>query len=278
VSAPSNNDSQEAAVADDDEDDIGNDGVLGTLFGNPFYSVPLCGLGVMTATATDFYILDAESQLLGLWCMFVGTCYYNFGDSVAGFFDDIAVGVQADQNAQEDAIIGAMEVTKEAHMRQTAIYEDIQAIYEAQKVVMDSLCTAKSSELGHIMRAQVVAKLETVVQQESRMTNTIQSNLVAAATEQVRSSVAGERAKTMALENAFAAIADPSAPPAGKDPVSAIYTKFFADFNGRLAAAGSADIELSAEVQAQMEEEMKTAARRDGLEFVTVKAPSSMRL
>ena len=53
VSAPSNNDSQEAAVADDDEDDIGNDGVLGTLFGNPFYSVPLCGLGVMTATATD---------------------------------------------------------------------------------------------------------------------------------------------------------------------------------------------------------------------------------
>jgi len=210
--------------------------------------------------------------------MFVGTCYYNFGDSVAGFFDDIAVGVQADQNAQEDAIIGAMEVTKEAHMRQTAIYEDIQAIYEAQKVVMDSLCTAKSSELGHIMRAQVVAKLETVVQQESRMTNTIQSNLVAAATEQVRSSVAGERAKTMALENAFAAIADPSAPPAGKDPVSAIYTKFFADFNGRLAAAGSADIELSAEVQAQMEEEMKTAARRDGLEFVTVKAPSSMRL
>ena len=226
----------------------------------------------------QFYILDAESQLLGLWCMFVGTCYYNFGDSVAGFFDDIAVGVQADQNAQEDAIIGAMEVTKEAHMRQTAIYEDIQAIYEAQKVVMDSLCTAKSSELGHIMRAQVVAKLETVVQQESRMTNTIQSNLVAAATEQVRSSVAGERAKTMALENAFAAIADPSAPPAGKDPVSAIYTKFFADFNGRLAAAGSADIELSAEVQAQMEEEMKTAARRDGLEFVTVKAPSSMRL
>ena len=55
VSAPSNNDDKgEAAVAEDDE--VGNDGVIGTLFGNPYYSVPLCGLGVMTATASDVSI------------------------------------------------------------------------------------------------------------------------------------------------------------------------------------------------------------------------------
>lgn len=278
VSAPCNKDNEEAAVAEEEDDSVGNDGILGTLFGNPYYSVPLCGLGVMTATASDYYILDAESQLLGLWCMFVGTCYYNFGDSVAEYFDEISASVQRDQNAQEDLIIDAMQVTKAAHERQTAIFEDIQAIYEAQKVVMDALVTAKSNELGHMVRASVVQKLDNVSTQESRMTATIQSNLVEAATEQVRTSVTGDRAKTMALENAFAAIADPDAPVTGKDPVSSIYSKFFSDFHTRLAEASANDTELSAELRAEMEAEMTTVARRDGLEFVNVSAPATLRL
>ena len=54
ASPPSNNDQSagESAVAEE-EDNVGNDGVLGNLFGNPYTSIPLCGLGVMTATATD---------------------------------------------------------------------------------------------------------------------------------------------------------------------------------------------------------------------------------
>jgi hypothetical protein len=378
ASPPSNNDQGESAVAEEEDDNIGNDGVLGNLFGNPYTSIPLCGLGVMTATATDvspyiftpmfrivlcatgkwcncvkqwelrtqkkkersfkklhffffyakpkqtcssccsspalavsyhmhcncnhwsscfkilillfflffffflaffqFYILDAETQLLGLWCMFVGTCYFNFSDPIANYFDDLAANVQKDQNAQEDLIIDAMEVTKGAHQRQTAIFEDIQAIYEAQKVVMESLVAAKTNELGHIVRASVVQKLDNVVTQESRMTATIQSNLVDAATEQVRTSVTGDRAKTMALENAFAAIADPTAASTGKDPVSSIYSKFFNDFNARLADASANETELSAELRAEMEAEMKSVAARDGLDFVNIAAPATMKL
>ena len=56
VSTPPQDDDKAAAVAEED-DSVGNDGVLGTLFGNPYYSVPLCGLGVMTATASDVSIL-----------------------------------------------------------------------------------------------------------------------------------------------------------------------------------------------------------------------------
>ena len=226
----------------------------------------------------QFYILDAETQLLGLWCMFVGTCYFNFSDPIANYFDDLAANVQKDQNAQEDLIIDAMEVTKGAHQRQTAIFEDIQAIYEAQKVVMESLVAAKTNELGHIVRASVVQKLDNVVTQESRMTATIQSNLVDAATEQVRTSVTGDRAKTMALENAFAAIADPTAASTGKDPVSSIYSKFFNDFNARLADASANETELSAELRAEMEAEMKSVAARDGLDFVNIAAPATMKL
>ena len=230
-------------------------------------------------SGVQFYILDAETQLLGLWCMFVGTCYHNFGDSIAEHFDGIAVQVQADQNAQEDLIIGAMEVTKRAHVRQTAIYDDIQAISEAQKVVMAALVTAKSNELGHLVRNQTVGRLDAIANQESRMTQTIQRNLVDAATAQVRSSVQGDRAKTMALENAFAAIADPNAPVKGKEPVSAIYSKFFSGFNARLSEA-SGDLEVSAELKAEMEEQMKTVAQRDGLDWASlnISAPTAVKL
>jgi hypothetical protein len=74
VSPPSNNDQGESAVAEEEDDNIGNDGVLGNLFGNPYTSIPLCGLGVMTATATDVspYIFTPMFRIVlcatGKWC------------------------------------------------------------------------------------------------------------------------------------------------------------------------------------------------------------------
>ena len=135
---------------------------------------------------------------------------------------------------------------------------------------MDALVTAKNNELGHIVRSSVVQKLDYVVTQESRMTATIQSNLVDNATKTVRKKVTGEKAKTLALENAFAAIADPDGVAKGQDPVSAIYSEFFSGFNTRLAAAKATPTELSAELRAQMEADMTAAARRDGLDFINV--------
>ena len=53
ASPSSNNESANESAVAEEEDNVGNDGVLGNLFGNPYTSIPLCGLGVMTATATD---------------------------------------------------------------------------------------------------------------------------------------------------------------------------------------------------------------------------------
>ena len=50
ASAANNDDAKDAAPVDDS---TGNDGIFGALFGNPYTSIPLCGLGVMSATATD---------------------------------------------------------------------------------------------------------------------------------------------------------------------------------------------------------------------------------
>ena len=60
VSAPSQNDKESAS--DDMVTHPPNEGVLGTLFGNPYYSVPICGLGIMTATATDVSVYTIQSK------------------------------------------------------------------------------------------------------------------------------------------------------------------------------------------------------------------------
>ena len=209
--------------------------------------------------------------------MFVGTCYYNFGDQIGAMLDETGAQVKSEQHQQEDAIIAALEVTKEAHSRQTAIFEDINAIHESQKEIMEAIVSAKSSELRHQMRAQVVSRLENVAAEESRFTAGIQAGLVNAATEQVRSAMATKEVKDRALQQAMKQIADPSQA-LTEDPVGEVYSKVFADFNAKLAATANEEQALSAEAKAEMSEDMKSIARRDGLDFVSVSAPDALKL
>jgi hypothetical protein len=275
ASAANNDDAKDAAPVDDS---TGNDGIFGALFGNPYTSIPLCGLGVMSATATDFYVLDAETQLLGLWCMFVGVSYQNFGGAIGQYFDDIADAHLAEQNAQEMAMVQAMKSTQAAHQRQTEIHADINAIFEAQQELMATIVDAKSNELKHTVREGLVAKLDATVMEESRMTGAIQAGLVEAATAQVRSEVSSDAVKTAALEQAFASIADPTAPAAGEDPVAAIYSKAFADFDAKVKSLQASEFELTAEVQQEMKEAMDAVRARDGLDFVNVEVPSKYKI
>lgn len=216
--------------------------------------------------------------MLGLWCMFVGITYQNFGGAIGQYFDDIADAHLAEQNAQEMAMIKAMKSTQAAHQRQTEIHADINAIFEAQQELMAVIVEAKSNELKHTVRDGLVTKLDATVAEESRMTATIQAGLVESATASVRDAMSSDAVKSAALEQAFAAIADPNAPPAGEDPVAAIYSKAFADFDTKVKKLQSEEFELSAEVQKEMKEAMDAVAARDGLAFVNVEVPSKYKI
>lgn len=261
---------------DDVEEKEQGEGLIATL-SNPVYALPLGGLVAMTGVATDFYILGEETQLLGLWVLFCGTIYHNFGDMIGEAFDDMADAVAKEQNAQEHAIVESMEITKAAHERQTAIYEDIKAIFEAQKELMDTIVAGKSMQLHHDFRSQIVSKLNNIVSEEAGLTSDVQSGLVNAATKQVRASITTDAAKKVALEQAIAAIASPDTPP-GKDQVSDMYNAVFADFAKNLAAAKEEEQTLSAEVKAAVAEDIAAVARRDGLDFISVATPEKVAI
>jgi len=264
--------SEENAVAEAEEDS-GLD--LWKLLSNPLYGLPVGGLAAATAVATDFYVINSETQLLGLWVLFVGTCYHNFGGALGGMLDETGEAVMKEQHAQENAIIASMQVTADAHKRQVEIAEDLSAIREAQASVMEAIVAAKSSKLRHELRAEVVSKLNNIKQTEAQVTSGIQAGLVEAATEQVRGQVSGMKKK--ALDSAFAALADPDAP-AAADPVTAAYNNIFSQFAKNMKDAEGKDIELSAEAQAEVKAELDSIARRDGLDYISFSAPTTARV
>ena len=261
------------AVAETEEEDSGLD--LWKLLSNPLYGLPVGGLAAATAVATDFYVINSETQLLGLWVLFVGTCYHNFGGAIGGMLDETGAAVMKEQHAQENAISASMQVTADAHKRQVEIAGDLAAIREAQASVMDAIVAAKSSKLQHELRAEIVSKLNNIKGTETTVTSGIQAGLVESATAQVRDQVAGM--KKEALDSAFAALADPNAP-AAADPVTAAYNTIFTNFSKNMKDAAGKDIELAAEVQAEIKAELEAIARRDGLDYIGVSAPATARV
>lgn len=263
----------DAVAETEEEEDGGLD--LWKLLSNPLYGLPVGGLAAATAVATDFYVINSETQLLGLWVLFVGTCYHNFGGAIGGMLDETGEAVIKEQHAQENAIIESMQVTADAHKRQVEIADDLAAIREAQTSVMDAIVAAKSSKLQHELRAEIVSKLNNVKATETTATSGIQAGLVESATAQVRDQVAGM--KKQALDSAFAALADPNAP-AAADPVTEAYNTIFSNFSKNMKDAAGKEIELGAEVQAEIKAELEAIARRDGLDYINVSAPATARV
>ena len=97
------------------------------------------------------------------------------------------------------------------------------------------------------------------------------------ATAQVRAEVTSDAVR-MLRSSRRSPIADPTAPPAGEDPVAAIYSKAFADFDAKVKSLQSKEFELSAEVQKEMKEAMDAVRVRDGLDFVNVEVPSKYKV
>ena len=74
ASAANNDDAKDAAPVDDS---TGNDGIFGALFGNPYTSIPLCGLGVMSATATDVSALLSFFFLIIVRCRWIRQAWHH---------------------------------------------------------------------------------------------------------------------------------------------------------------------------------------------------------
>uniref|UniRef100_A0A7S3V2W9 ATP synthase subunit b n=1 Tax=Aplanochytrium stocchinoi TaxID=215587 RepID=A0A7S3V2W9_9STRA len=231
---------------------------------DPTRWVPLTVGGFGLATATGLYHWDAESQMLGLFVLFVGTVYSQGGHIIGKFFDDTADAILKEHQALEDAQIDAVKLALDAHKRQTAVYEDIKMIFEGQKVLMDEVVDAAGKRLKHEVRANFVRKLETVADAEAAAGASLQGSMVDSATEYVSNAYKSDEGNltSNALNSALAAIADPSQ---SKDEVGDIYKAYFAKARKNWEDAHGKEVDLDAATIEAATEAMAAAAKRDGL-------------
>jgi len=247
---------------------------------NPTALTGLAFGGGLAATLSGYYVWNAESQILGLFVLFAGTVYLQGGSAIGKFLDDQADTIQKEQNLLEDAQIAATKLAIEAHQKQATVFGDIQAVFEGQAGLMNMIVQTQSNKLKHDIRNKTVRQLDHLITAQQTAKARYERELVEKATVSVRkvfSSPKAAKIKAKALENALAILKDPKAV-SQKDPVSALFSKYFAVVKKKADKVKGKDVTLSVKAKAAGLEAAKAVARRDGLEKISIAVPSKIKM
>jgi len=240
-------------------------------------AVPIGVAMAIPAVQLDVYMITEETQLFCCFMLFVGSAYSLGGDAFGAMMDEKGEAILKEHNAIEDAQIAAVETTLEAHKMMTTCQADIKDVFAEQKSLMSDIVDAQTMTLKHSVRAEVVNKLNAIVQQETSLASSVQSTLVSAATDSVTAafSTGDAKLKSDALAQAMDALAGKGT---GADSVAAMYSDYLSSFGGSLAAIKGTDQALPADVTASIAEELEAIKRRDGLTDINVAAPTKVAI
>lgn len=234
---------------------------------DPTRWVPITVVGFGAATAGGFYHWNEESQLLGLFALFCGTIYAKGGGAIAGMFDESSRAILTEQQALEDKAIDATKAVRDAHAANAGIDADLSSVMGAQAVLMAEVSAAKTNEMKHVLREQIVGNLEAIIELEEMNAARLQTEMVNSATEQVLAAWSAEGAdklKDAALAASLAALKDPTAKVAS-DTVGEMYVKSFADIRATAEANAGKAVELTPEQQAATADAVRALLSKRGL-------------
>lgn len=213
----------------------------------------------------EVLILSEETQLVGCFALFCGTVYNLGADSIAEMLDAKGKSIMAQHNAlEEEAILSIKEVVS-AHESRVALLSELQVIAEAQAEGLAMLKSAKCMELEHAVRADMVKKLDTLVQKQEATENMLKGKLIAEAAAAVEKQLAtDESVKTALLAESIKTIGNPKNAEGG-DVVTGLFKDFFAKRAADAKANKGKQVPLSDAAIAELNEELAALAKRDGI-------------
>lgn len=246
---------------------------------HPTRWVPITVGGLVAANAAGLYHFNEESQLLGLFVLFVGTIYSQGGDAIGAMLDEAKHSVLKEQAALEESQIEATRLILETHKKQVGAYEDIQSILAAQKEVVDDVVATASRKLKHQVRDGIVAKLDNLVQVESQAASSINAKLLDGATAAVMKSYQTDTGDlyNAELNSALATLANPELT-AGKDTVGPSFKAFFSGFRSKIDKEAGKEVTVSAEILAAAQEAMNSAAQSHQIGSTDAKANTKVTM
>jgi hypothetical protein len=217
-----------------------------------FLSVPII--------ANEVLMLSEETQLVGCFAMFCGAAYTLGNQAVADMLDAKGAAIIAQHNALEDEAIASIKEVVDAHQGRVALLGELQAVSAAQAEALGLLKAAKTMELQHVVRDDLVKKLDTLVAKEEQTTAAISAALVADAAAAVTAEFAKAEVKTKALDEAIGALSSGSAP----KTVTALFASHFKKAGDTAKAQQGKEVALPAAAIAELNDELAALAKRDG--------------
>merc|ERR550537_820888 len=117
--------------------------------------------------------------------VFVGSVYSQAGDAIGAALDAKGEAVMAEHNEQEQVQIRAAKAVIEAHKQKLSLVDEMKAIHSTQAELLSMLADAKSMELQHVLKADIVKKLDFVAQKEENFRAAQQVQIAESAAEAV---------------------------------------------------------------------------------------------
>mmetsp|Transcript_73520 Transcript_73520/g.209237 ORF Transcript_73520/g.209237 Transcript_73520/m.209237 type:complete len:316 (+) Transcript_73520:230-1177(+) len=235
---------------------------LSAYFGNPLIQAPIGFILAIPLLQNQVLILSEELQLLGCFMVFVGSVYSQAGEAIGKALDEKGESVMAEHNAQEQVQILAAKAVIEAHEQKLSLVDEMKAIHSTQAELLSMLADAKSMELQYMLKADIVKKLDFVVQKEENFRAAQQTELAEAASVAVTAQFTADKdLQGKALAQALEAIASPDK--AGEDVVGAMFTSYFANYVKEVQGSTS-EVEIPASVIAEAKAEILAMRARDG--------------
>lgn len=225
-------------------------------------ALPLGIILAVPALTQDLIILSEETQIVGCFIMFVSAMYTQFGDAIGKSLDEKSHEILRSLNASEDAAMASTRTRIAECESMLSIVDDTKAINALYLETLEKLAKARSAEYKHTMREKYVSMLDLMVTQDANRRSRAHEELVGGAvayvTEQVQSS---KTLKKDALDQAFAALADPSKASA-KDSVTDLFTAYLKQATAAARDNMNKEVTLSEEEWKKENDEAKAIWNR----------------
>jgi len=204
----------------------------------PMIMGPMIGLLSTGAVGNHIYHFDEETQLLGLFALFVGTIFTTAGESIGKGIDDQTRQILADMNEQEDALIERMQLACEKMESFVAASEDLKQVLAYKKSLIGDVLDAKTNATKLRVHNHFDTLLRNAVMAEERERNALKSALVEAATAQVTQDVGTKAMRAKSLEEALKVVKGEEA----ADVVGQQYVKFFESEAARMEKEAASSV------------------------------------
>lgn len=210
--------------------------------------IPIGWTFAIPALHNDFFIVNEETQLTGVFLLFCVIVYTQAGEMIHKGLVEKADAMLAEQNELEDAVIDCLEdLHNDIDKLSGNLVQDFQAISETTAATYAKLNAAGAIKPQYDMKSQVERVLAIIEQEEINVKEKAKTALMAEATASVTEQfLTSKDLKKSAMDLAIAKIKGTAK--ASDDPVKAAFIKFFKE---KSAAAEKADD--SAELKAQRE-------------------------